>query len=140
MKYLGLTLVCDRLQLIKSAKNKCKKFVHFVKGRIRTNSQELTQLIIAAYFRSLLVYYITPLYAAGAIGRDALLNMEANFVRKQLLIPPDIKNDSVRHVGSNFSTSIADCIQTQASRIRFAIPQQQKVETKRAKGSFGILD
>lgn len=82
LRYLGLDLTCDRQKLAKLAKARCKKFLAFVKGKIQTDDQDLTKLIIGAYCRSMLMYYLTPILAAGAISKKEIQDFEALLIRK----------------------------------------------------------
>ena len=42
MRYLGMTMTCNRQLVVKDAKNWCKRFLAFVKGKVKTRSEELT--------------------------------------------------------------------------------------------------
>lgn len=41
---------------------KLQKFLSYLKNRIKTKSTELARIIFSAFYISLLIYYITPLY------------------------------------------------------------------------------
>ena len=69
MKYLGLSISCDRGKLLKDAKASIKRFVGYIKGKIQTKDKELQQLIHGAFYRSVLIYYFTPLLGAGIVSK-----------------------------------------------------------------------
>ena len=110
MRYLGMDLVCERPKLISLAKKRYQKFMGLVRGKIQARSSQLSQFVLSAYYRSLMVYYLTPIYAAGAMDRSEINNFEAGITRQQYLIPNDITNDAVRAIGSNFTEYGADVI------------------------------
>ncbi len=62
--------------LLKNMKNKLQKFMGYLKNRIRTNNLDLARIIFSAFYRSLLIYYITPLYAAGAVNQKDIDKLE----------------------------------------------------------------
>jgi hypothetical protein len=58
-----------------------KKYQNFMKSKLRVNEQKTMALIMAAFYRSLLIYFCVPLYAAGAISEQQVENMEVEFKR-----------------------------------------------------------
>jgi hypothetical protein len=78
---LGLQLSCDRQQIIKDAKSSCKRYIGYIKGKIQTTKGELLKLMIAAYYRSLMVYYFTPLIASGLMSDTEVDKFEATLTR-----------------------------------------------------------
>lgn len=56
----------------------------YLKGRIQTNNLQLTQIIFSAFYRSLLIFFMTPLYAAGAVTEAEINTLEEQIIRKQL--------------------------------------------------------
>ena len=52
----------------------------YLKNRIKTNSTELAIIIFSEFYRSLLIYYITPLYEAGAINQYDIDTLETQLV------------------------------------------------------------
>lgn len=81
MKYLGFELVHDRKKIIGQAKKKAKKYIGYIRGKIQTEDKELLKLIVGAYYRSILIYQMTPLYSAGAITRQEIDKLEAALIR-----------------------------------------------------------
>ena len=53
-----------------------------MKGKIRSNDENTNALIFSAFYRSLLIYFLTPIYAAGGINKLQIDLMEANLKRK----------------------------------------------------------
>ena len=92
LKYLGMDIICDRPKLIKAVKNRCKKLLGYVKGKIHVKCPDLKQIVLASFYRSALVYFLTPLMAAGAITKQEISDFEAHLTRKQLLIPSNVSN------------------------------------------------
>ena len=72
MNYFGMELSYDRKSLAKDAKTKCQKFMNFIKVKIQTNDEGLRKTMHEAFHRSLLIYFLTPLYAAGAINKEKI--------------------------------------------------------------------
>jgi len=67
INYLGVKLYCDKKNTIQAIKAKMQKYLGCLRGRIRTNSLDSTAIIYGAFYRSLMIYFLTPLAAAGAI-------------------------------------------------------------------------
>jgi len=95
IKYLGLNVMCDRGALIKETKKNCRKFLGFVRGRIQTKDKELFALIMGAFYRSLICYYFTPLLGAGVVSKAQIHSFELQQIRKQHLMPNDIKSQAI---------------------------------------------
>ena len=76
----------------------CAKFIPYLRGRIQTRSDELQRLILGAFYKSLLIYFFTPIAAAGAIKKEEVIDLETAFVWKQLLLPNNIKSLAIRNV------------------------------------------
>lgn len=54
----------------------------FLRGKVRSEDLTTTALIFSAYHRSLMIYYITPLSAAGGITKKEISDIEANLKKK----------------------------------------------------------
>ena len=67
LKYLGMHLICDRVKLVKIAKSFYKKYLHKIRGKIQMKDERTNKLINSAFFKSLMIYFLTPLVAARAI-------------------------------------------------------------------------
>ena len=65
VKYLGMVISTDTKEIIKDAKNSIRRNVACFKGRLRYTSLEVKEQLILSYSRSLLIYFGTPLMAAG---------------------------------------------------------------------------
>ena len=57
-----------------------------------------------------MIYYLTPIYAAGAISKKEIENIEANFKRKLNLLPKDLKNVVINSVFDHFATPTSSVI------------------------------
>jgi hypothetical protein len=95
IKYLGTYLFCDRKKTIASIKTQMQKFMSYLRGKIRTEQLTTAAIIFGAYYRSLMIYFLTPLFAAGAITGKEIDNIEANFKRSQYGLKGDIKSQSI---------------------------------------------
>ena len=60
INYLGIHLYCDRLKLLASVKAQVKKYMGYLKLRIRSNNYDLVRVIFSAFYRSMLIYYLHP--------------------------------------------------------------------------------
>lgn len=67
IRYLGTDIYCDRKRTIASVKEQVKKFLQYLRGKIRSSNLDTQALIFSAYYRSLKTYFMLPLFAAGAI-------------------------------------------------------------------------
>lgn len=61
-------------------------------------------MIFGAYYRSLLIYYLTPIKAAGTIAKLEIDNLEAKLKRKLNLLPGGIKSAVINSVLGHFDT------------------------------------
>lgn len=90
----------------------------FIKGKIRVQDLTAVALIFSAYHRSLMIYFLTPLSAAGAITKKELHDMEA-FLKKQMYgLEGDITNDLVQKVLSFHKDPTATVIGKIGTRLR----------------------
>ena len=60
--------------------------------------------MIAAYYRSLMVYFFTPLVASGLMSDSEVDKFEASITRKKKLLPIDIESSVIRNVCDYFVT------------------------------------
>ena len=70
IRYLGYNICLSRKQLIHNAKAQAKQYLSSIKGKIQTNKQHLQKIIFSSFFKSLIIYFFTPLYAAGIITKN----------------------------------------------------------------------
>ena len=70
IKYLGVTIYCDRQKTVDLIKKQAKKYVDCLKGIIQTKNLTLMHILFSAFYRSMIIYFMTPLHAAGAITED----------------------------------------------------------------------
>ena len=54
----------------------------YVKLKIRSNNLDLVRLIFSAFYRSMLIYYLTPVYAAAAINEEDINKLETQIIRE----------------------------------------------------------
>lgn len=82
-----------------------------IKSKIQTQHESLKNLIFGSFFKSLIIYFMTPLYAAGAINRQEIVMYEASLKRKNLLLPNDITSTAVQSLNDFFKNSTDSIIQ-----------------------------
>ena len=114
-----------------------------VKGKIQSRNQELNNKIHSAFYRYLLVYYLTPLLAAGAITKVEIMDFEAQLMKKQLLLPNNVRNKVVLNVCSDSSKSVADTCFNLARHQRMFVRKDKRAPLKKnlvipSIGRYGI--
>lgn len=82
IKYLCVNLFCDRQKTVQSMKDQTKKYMSYLKGRVRTQNTSLMHVIFQAFYRLLLIYFMVPLFAAGAITEKEIQMYEAQLIRE----------------------------------------------------------
>ena len=70
IKYLGVKISCDRKTIRKDAELACKKYIGYIKDKIQTKETGLKNLIHGAFYRSLIIYFFTPLLGAGLVSKE----------------------------------------------------------------------
>lgn len=131
IKYLGMQISCDRQQILKDVKKCCKKYLMSIKGKIQTEDESTRAMIFSAFYRSLLIYYFTPIFAAGAITKIEIDNMEAHL--KQNLLPNDIKSEILNSILDHYATPTSTVIARIAAKNREYAEKDKKVATKDTK-------
>ena len=58
-----------------------KKYLGFLRKKFTSANLDVASLIYSSYYRSMMIYYMTPLYAAGAVTEKELFDMEAEMKR-----------------------------------------------------------
>jgi hypothetical protein len=69
-----------------------QKFMNCLRERIRTDSLNTSAIILSSFYRSLMVYFLTPLAAAGGITEKEIENIEAHMKKCQYGLKGDISN------------------------------------------------
>ena len=80
------------------------KLLRSIKGKIQTQSSKLLQTIHGAFYKSHIIYFFTPLYAASVINRNDIVMYEASLQRKQMLLSGDIKSKTIYNLCDLFIT------------------------------------
>jgi hypothetical protein len=70
----------------------------YLRGKIRTDQLTTTAIVFGAYYRSFMIYFLTPLFAAGAITSKEIDDIEAHTKRSQYGLKGDIKSESIQKV------------------------------------------
>ena len=125
--------------ITKDAKAAVRKFAGYIKGTIQSNNKELQQLIHGAFYRSLLIYYFTPLLGAGVVSKVQINNIESALIRKQMLLPLDISSGLLQNVCTNFMKPTAEVIGNLAYNQRLFIREGDKVEEKKLKSNINPM-
>lgn len=107
-----------------------KKYMSYLKLRIRSNNQDLARVIFSSFYRSLLIYYLTPIYAAGAMNKDHILKLEKSILREHFGLQ-GITNASVLKVVSFYSKTTASIISKQGSDLRKMISTSKRAKAKK---------
>ncbi len=107
----------------------------YLRGKIRSNHIDTQALIVNAYYRSLLTYFMVPLYAAGAITEQEINNLESNILRSQFGWKGDISNNSLQKIVAFNTTTIGAIVAKIGSKLRNNIK-----EVSRAKAKKGFVD
>ena len=110
LNYLGIEIFCNRKKTLDAAKNKVKKYVNYLKGRLTSNLQEVSQLLFAFFYRSLLIYYLMPLFAAGAITEPEVEKMEIQMMRDHFYLKGDIKSIDIAKIICFFTNTTASIV------------------------------
>jgi hypothetical protein len=90
----------------------------YLQGRIQTKNLELMHLLFSAFYRSMLIFFMTPLYAAGAITEKEIDALEVLFLRSQFGLKGDVKNENISKVMNFFATPTSKAIAKMGSAIR----------------------
>ena len=78
-------------------------------GKIQAQDTVLNQLTHeAAFYRSLLIFSLTLIFATGEISKEQVEDLESLLMKKQLL-PNSVKSKLVQNACSNFATPLAKC-------------------------------
>lgn len=72
VKYLGLTIKLNRVQMLKQIKTDMKKYVNYFKSKLHTTVEGLNSAITAAYAGSLFTFMLPPLVANDFLGKNEL--------------------------------------------------------------------
>lgn len=94
-KYLGMTIFKNTKDTIRTAWACTKRYLGFVKGKLRQVNPEVKEAILSTYARSLLIYYGTPLAAAGYITDIQVEAQERELFRVIHLLPKDINRNAI---------------------------------------------
>jgi hypothetical protein len=82
----------------------------YLKLRIRSDNMDLARIIFSAFYRSLLIYYLTPLYASGAMTEEDIQKLETQILREQHGLKSDVTNATIQKVWSFFTVTTASII------------------------------
>jgi len=66
----------------------------------------------------MLIYYLTPMYAAAAINEEDINKLETQIIKEQFGLRGDVTNETVKKVMSFYSISTASVISKHGSELR----------------------
>lgn len=66
----------------------------------------------------MLIYYLTPMYAAAAINEEDINKLETQIIKEQFGLRGDVTNETVQKVMSFYSISTASVISKHGSELR----------------------
>ena len=95
INYLGIKLFCDRQKTLNAAKDNVKRYMQYLKGRIQTQNFTLAHILFSAFYRSLLIYFMTPMFAAGTITKVELNSLRAQLIRNQFGIKCEVADENI---------------------------------------------
>jgi hypothetical protein len=84
--------------MVQQVKNKVRVIVSNFAPRLRNLSPQVSELVITSYIRSLILYYLTPLMAAGYIDSQQINMLDASIRRKLYSVPKDIHHTTVNNL------------------------------------------
>ena len=90
----------------------------FIKGKIRVEDLTATALIFSAYHRSLMIYFLTPLSAAGAITKKEINSIEAHLKKQMYGLRGDLTHELVQKILSFHKDPTATVIGKIGARLR----------------------
>ena len=67
----------------------------YIKGRLQTKNTALMHILFSAFYRSLMIYFFTPIFAAGAITEEEISKFEALLIREQFGLKGDFKSEDI---------------------------------------------
>lgn len=67
VKYLGVVIARDDKEMVNKNRAAVGKYLSFIKGKMRSASLDVKAALMQAYVKSLIVYFGTPLLAAGKV-------------------------------------------------------------------------
>ena len=127
VKYLGLTLSLNKQEIVKDAKNQIKRYLNGIRNKLWKCKEDVKELLFTSYIRSLIVYYMTSLKAAGMISLDKISGYETHLRRLFLRYPHDIKAKAIHNVTDLYKRSISEVIQELVVEINKQICTQQSL-------------
>lgn len=95
----------------------------YLKGRIQTKSTTLMHIFFSAFYRSMIIYFMTPLHAAGAITEEEITKFETLLVREQFGLKGDIKSEKINKVITLYIKTTAKVVARLGSKL------QDKIES-----------
>ena len=68
----------------------------YLKLRIRLDNYDLVRVIFSAFYRSLLIYYLAPIYAVGAMTEEEIDKLKTQSTREQYSLKGDVTNQAIK--------------------------------------------
>ena len=78
-----------------------------------------------------MIYFLTPLYAAGAITEAEIDKLEAQLIRKQLGLEGDVKNENIMLMMNFYSRTTASIISENGTVLRSKVNSNHRAKPKK---------
>ena len=85
----------------------------------------------SALYKSLLIYFMTPLFAAGAITEDEIHKFETLLIREQFGLKWEIKSEDIDKLMTLYIEKTASLVATLGSKLRNKIEISQRAKGKK---------
>ncbi|KEJ82742.1 hypothetical protein OXYTRIMIC_142 [Oxytricha trifallax] len=109
-KYLGLKICLNTQELLKNTWNEMKKKVEMYRRLTSSSNPTVSDTIMTAQIRSLMIYKYTPLIAAQFIRIEEIEKMELQLKRLAFRTSRDIPNIILRNVTELKDTKTCEII------------------------------
>lgn len=108
-----------------------KKFMVYLKGKFHGTRSEAMALIFCCYFRSLMIYHMTPLYAAGAVTEKELFMMETDMKKKGFGLPGDVTAEAISKLCTPQIIPTPKLIAQLGTKLRNKVAEAKRAKVKK---------
>jgi hypothetical protein len=106
--------------------------MNYLKGRIQTKNTTLMHILFSAFYRSMIIYFMTRLHGAGAITEEENTKFETLLIREQLGLVGDIKSDVINKVMFFYIDPTASIVTGLGSKLRMQIEASKRAKAKKS--------
>ncbi len=104
--------------------------MNYLKGRIKNKYTTLMHILFSAFYRSMIIYFMTPLHAAGALTEEEITKFETLLIREQFGLLGDIKSDVIYKV-MTYINPTASIFARLGSKLRMKIEASKRAKAKK---------